>query len=88
MKTLMKMLFVLAICIAVLGFYRGWFSLSSSGRGAEDNRINVTLTVDPDKMKENAEKVEEKTAELTDKAAAQVKELGDQAKGNANSDEK
>lgn len=66
MKTLMKMLFVLAICIAVLGFYRGWFSLSSSGRDAETNEVNVSLTVDPDKMKEDAETVEEKTAELTD----------------------
>jgi hypothetical protein len=66
MKTLMKVLVVLAICVAGLGFYRGWFSLSSRGRDAENNKINVSLTVDPDKMKEDAEKVEEKTAELTD----------------------
>ena len=66
MKTLMKMLFVLAICIAVVGFFRGWFSLSSSGRDAETNKVNVSLTVDPDKMKDDAEKVEEKTAGLTD----------------------
>ena len=77
MKTLMKVLVVLALCAAVVGFYRGWFSLSSRGRDAESNKVSVSLTVDPDKMKEDAEKVEEKTAELTDKAAAQAKELGD-----------
>ena len=77
MRTLMKVLVVLAICVAALGFYRGWFSVSSRGRDAESNQVNVSLTVDPDKMKEDAEKVEDKTAELTDKAATQAKELGD-----------
>jgi cell division protein FtsX len=66
MKTLMKMLFVLAICIVVVGFYRGWFSLSSSGRDVDSNKVNVSLTVDPDKMKEDAGKVEDKAAGLTD----------------------
>ncbi len=88
MKTLIKVLVVLAICVAGLGFYRGWFSLSGSGRDADSNKVEVSLTVDPDKMKEDAEKVEEKTAELTDEAAAQAKELGGQATGNANSDDK
>jgi len=63
---IIKVLLLLAFCVAVLGFYRGWFSLSSSGRDAETNKVNVSLTVDPDKMKDDAEKVEEKTAELTD----------------------
>lgn len=66
MKTLMKMLLVLTICIVALGFYRGWFALSSGGTNADSNKVNVNLTVDPDKMKEDAEKVEEKSAELTD----------------------
>ena len=82
---IIKILLVLALCVAVLGFYRGWFSLSSYGRDAESNKVNVSLTVDPDKMKADAEKVKEKTSELTGKAAAEAKELGDQAKGNVNS---
>ena len=84
---IIKVLLVLALCVAVLGFYRGWFSLSSRGRDAESNKVNVSLTVDPDKMKEDAEKVKEKTTELTGKAAAEAKELGDQAKGNVKSDD-
>ena len=87
MKTLIKVLVVLAICVAGLGFYRGWFSLSGSGRDADSNKVKVSLTVDPDKMNEDTEKVGEKTAELTDKAAEEAKELGDWAKGNANSDD-
>jgi len=75
--TLLKVLFVLALCVAVLGFYRGWFSVSSRGRTAESNKVNVSLTVDPDKMKDDAEKVKEKATELTDKAAAEAKDLGD-----------
>jgi len=75
--TLMKVLVVLALCAAVVGFYRGWFSLSSRGRNRESNKVNVSLTVDPDRMKDDAEKVKEKTTELGDKAAAEAKELGD-----------
>ncbi len=61
----MKMLLVLAVCLTVLGFYRGWFSLSSHGRDAQSNKVNVSVTVDPDRMKEDAETLKEKTAELT-----------------------
>jgi hypothetical protein len=55
---MMKLLFLLTICVAVLGFYRGWFTLSRSGGDAKGDKINVSLTVDPDKMKEDAERVE------------------------------
>ena len=62
---IIKALLVLALCITVLGFYRGWFSLSSYGRDAESNKVNVSLTVDPDKMKDDAGKVKDKTTALT-----------------------
>ena len=84
---IIKAVLVLALCVAVLGFYRGWFSLSSRGRDAESNTINVSLTVDPDKMKEDAGKVKDKTTQLTGEAAAEAKELGDQAKDDVKSDD-
>lgn len=62
---IIKVLLVLALCVAVLGFYRGWFSMSSHGRDAESNKINVSLTVDPDKMKDDAGKAKDKTTALT-----------------------
>ena len=64
---IIKVALVLSLCVAVLGFYRGWFSLSSRGRNPESNKVSVSLTVDPDKMKDDAEKVKEKTTELTGK---------------------
>ena len=63
---IIKVVLVLALCVAVVGFYRGWFSLSSHGRDAGSNKINVSLTVDPDKVKEDAEKAKDKTTELTE----------------------
>jgi len=80
--TLMKVLIVLVLCVVGLGFYRGWFAVSSHRGGAESNKVNINVTVDPDKVKEDAEKVKEKTAELTGKVAAGARELGVQAKDN------
>ena len=85
--TLMKVLVVLVLCAVGLGFYRGWFAVSSHRGGTESNKVNINVTVDPDKMKEDAEKVKEKTTELTGKAAAEAKELGDQAKDNVKADD-
>lgn len=62
---IIKVVLVLALCVAVLGFYRGWFSLSSYGRDAQNDKINVSLTVDPEKMKEDVEKVKEKATAPT-----------------------
>ena len=64
MKKLCAVLIVLALFVAGIGFYRGWFVLSSKGNSASHN-INVNLTVDQDKMKEDGTKLKEKTKELT-----------------------
>lgn len=79
-RTFTKVLVVLVLCVVGLGFYRGWFVLSTTGRDTEDNKVNVNLTVDPDKVKADAETVKGKTAELTGKAKEEVNSLGDQAK--------
>ena len=69
MKKLCWLVIVLAMCAIGVGFYRGWFAVSSS-RYVEGHKVNVNLTVDEDKMKQDGEKVKEKTKELT----GQVKE--------------
>ena len=58
-----NILIVLLICIAGVGFYRGWFSFSSN-RDTGSNKVDVSLTVDPDKAKEDMGKMKEKTTEL------------------------
>jgi hypothetical protein len=43
--------------IATLGFSRGWFSFASAGA---DDKTNITLTVDKDKIQEDEKKAQEK----------------------------
>ena len=54
------LLIVLAVCV---GFYRGWFSVTTNKELFSEKR-DVQLTVDPDKMKQDANAVEDKTKAL------------------------
>ena len=67
-RTFIRVLVVLALCVVGFGFYRGWFALSSPSSGTGSNQVNVNLTVDPDKVKADAESVKQKTTELTGQA--------------------
>ncbi len=71
MKRLLAVVIVLAILVIGVGFARGWFTLSNSGANSGSNKVNVNLTVDPDKMKEDAAAVQSQAAELTDGSADQ-----------------
>lgn len=66
MKRLIAVLVVLVLLVVGVGFYRGWFALSKSDAD-KGNKVNVNLTVDGDKMREDAEAVKKKTSELTEK---------------------
>ena len=66
MKKLLAVLIVLVLLVVGVGFYRGWFVLSKSDADAGKNKVNVNLTVDGDKMQEDAEAVKKKAAELTE----------------------
>ena len=63
--TLFKVFVVLVLCVVGIGFYQGWFVLASHGGGDEGNTVEVNLTVDPDKAKEDANAVEAKAREMT-----------------------
>jgi hypothetical protein len=67
-RTVVAVLLVLLVGVVALGFYRGWFGLSSRSPEAGSNKVNVNLTVDRDKMQEDAEAVKSRAAELTGKA--------------------
>lgn len=56
MNKFMTLLIVVAVVLVGVGFYRGWFVLSS-GQQAGSNKVDVNLTVDTDKVKEDAAKV-------------------------------
>jgi hypothetical protein len=79
MRKLCAVLVVLAILVVGFGFYRGWFTLSSPSP-ADGDKVNVNLTVDRDKMKEDAETVKKKTTDLTGQATEKANEPGDREK--------
>jgi hypothetical protein len=53
-----KFLVVVVLCVLGVGFARGWFSVSKSP-DTEGNKININVTVDPEKVKEDADQVKE-----------------------------
>ena len=64
MRRFCSLLIVLAIGVAGIGFYRGWFTVSES-REAVSHKVDVHVTVDPDKVKADAQAVKDKASELT-----------------------
>jgi len=80
MKKLFGMLLLLLICVVGIGFYRGWFSVSSHSIDADSHKVDLNLTVDGDKVKADAETVKEKAVELTGEAKQEASKLGHQAK--------
>ncbi|MEO8494312.1 MAG: hypothetical protein ABI614_04530 [Planctomycetota bacterium] len=79
MNRLFGFLIVLVICVAVIGFYRGWFAVSSRSPDAASQKVDINLSVDPEKMKADAETVKEEALELTGQAAEGTKKLVDEA---------
>lgn len=70
--TLLKGLILLVLCVVGVGFYRGWFVLSSHQDTVVGSKVDVNLAVHPEKMKEDAKSVGESARELTDNVADKV----------------
>jgi hypothetical protein len=62
MKRLFAVLVVLVIGIAILGFYRGWFSLDVEK--TPDGKSHVIGTVDNDKIEEDKKRAAEKVQDI------------------------
>ncbi len=56
MKKLLVYMAVFVVIVAGLGFYRGWFTMSTTTETG-NNRVEVNLTVDPDKARDDAEEL-------------------------------
>jgi hypothetical protein len=78
-RAIIPVVLVLFVLVIAVGFYRGWFTLSSTSPDAGSNKVNVNLTVDQDKMQEDAETVKAKTTELVGKVTDQATGPGDKA---------
>ena len=64
MRRLCTILVVLATLVVGIGFYRGWFVISTRG-SSSSQKVDVNLTVDQEKMKEDGQKLKDKTKEIT-----------------------
>jgi cytoskeletal protein RodZ len=75
MRAILVVVVLLLVGIAGLGFYRGWFQVSSD-RDNADHKVKTTFTVDEDRIREDKEKVQEfghQAKEKTSEAAEQNK---------------
>ena len=75
---LLGFLFLLLLILAGVGFYQGWFSITTAKAGGKDE---VRLEVDSGKIGDDTKAAAARIGELSVKAAAAVKSLG--RKGNA-----
>lgn len=69
-------LLVLILCVVGIGLYRGWFAVSSHGADTGDGKVNINLTVDTDKARQDAAKAKEKVTELGNHATEAAKSDG------------
>ena len=74
MRNLRTWLLLFTVLVVGVGFYRGWFVLSSSPVNSENHKVNIHLTVDPEKAKDDAGKVK---ASVQDKAHDLSNKLAD-----------
>jgi Flp pilus assembly protein TadB len=77
MGRLLFVLVVLVAGVAGLGFFLGWFQLSTD---RTEQKTNITITVDQDKIQEDEKKAKEKIQEVEKKVKDKVGAVTDKAK--------
>ncbi len=68
MRTVIILVLIVAGVVG-LGWYRGWFQFSS---GSQDNKADITVSVDKDKIRADKDKVVEKLRNLEQKAKDKI----------------
>jgi hypothetical protein len=66
MKRLLIILFCLALIVVGIGFYQGWFTITSPAT-EKGNKVNINLEFDRDKVKEDVESMSTRAKNLTDR---------------------
>ena len=72
MRKFLGTLVILAVIVAGVGFYRGWFGVTTDDQPGE---TNVELKIDKERIKQDAETASEKARELADQSDDQSDEL-------------
>lgn len=76
MSRLLGILFLVIIVIAGVGFARGWFTISSNREDAT-NRVDVNLSVDSDKIRQDTDTAKREAREFTEETAETFRGVGD-----------
>jgi Na+/H+ antiporter NhaB len=76
MNRLLRLIVIVVIVIVAVGFYRGWFQLSTE---TQEQKTGLTVTVDKQKVEADKEKAVESLKGLEHKL--QIKQNNDKNKG-------
>jgi hypothetical protein len=76
MRKFLGTLVILALIVAAVGFYRGWFGVSTDDQPGE---TNIEVTIDKDKIKQDAEAASEKARELASENNGQNNDQSDES---------
>ena len=74
MNRFISVVLILIILVACVGFFRGWFSMTTNNEPLTE-KLDVHFQVDRDKMKQDANAVEEKTEANWEEVATLVFEF-------------
>jgi len=77
MRFLLVLVVLLMVAVAGLGFYRGWFRLSTD---SADPKPSATITVDKDKFHADEEKAKEKVQGLEQNVKYKTGDLTEKVK--------
>jgi predicted negative regulator of RcsB-dependent stress response len=77
MKNLMFVVVLLLVGIVGLGFYRGWFGLSTNNT---EHKSSATITVNQDKIRADETRAKEKVQDLEQKAKQKTGVQADKVK--------
>ncbi len=77
MNRFLVVLLLLVIAVVGLGFYMGWFRLSSD---QTDDKTNINITIDKDKFRKDEDKAIEKVKEVGESIKEKTKTETEKAK--------
>ena len=76
MLRLLRWLPLLLICLAGIGLYRGWFSFTNTSNDKDNKKVNISVSVDENKIEADAEEVKEEY----EKVAQEIEKLENHTK--------
>jgi hypothetical protein len=71
MKRLLCIVVLLIAAVVALGYYLDWFKISTGGT---EDKTNISITIDKNKVQQDTEKAKEKTKEKAEELQNKVKE--------------